>query len=171
MPFPSVNSLLSAKHTPPVPFKYYRDMRKSGVNTEGIKYMYQTLRVLICVIHVNPLTSPNISGILLCVSQQKLNDSWRNKWQKGQTDALRVSAVLLEYHKDVNMTTSSHQHGPQMSLLSHKQSRLINGKWWHGCARLGTAGKERGCIGTGGAESLEGESGSKQRNRRGVGGG
>lgn len=29
---------------------------------------------------------------------------------------------------------------PQMSLLSHKQSRLINGKWWHGCARLGTAG-------------------------------
>lgn len=60
---------------------------------------------------------------------------------------------------------------PQMSLLSHKQSRLINGKWWHGCARLGTAGKERGCIGTGGAESLEGESGSKQRSRRGSEGG
>lgn len=60
---------------------------------------------------------------------------------------------------------------PEMSLLSHKQSRLINGKWWHGCARLGTAGKERGCIGTGGAESLEGESGSKQRSRRGSEGG
>lgn len=54
-----------------------------------------------------------------------------------------------------------------MYLLLHKQTGLINGKWWHGSARLGTADKERGCIGTEEAESLEGESGSKQGWREG----
>lgn len=47
---------------------------------------------------------------------------------------------------------------PQMYHLLHKQSRLINGKWRHGSARLGTVDKERGCIGTEETESLEGES-------------
>lgn len=56
----------------------------------------------------------------------------------------------LQKLQSINRPQYGKQAAPNSADLLHKQSRLINGKWRLGSARLGTALKERGCIETDG---------------------
>lgn len=87
--------------------------------------------------------------------------------KKVRTDALLLNMTwMLQLCQRRKQATVCQ---PRMYHALHKHTRLINGKWWHGTARLGSAQliSSGGCIGTEESESPEGESSWKQGRRGG----